>query len=130
MARDEVLVVDDDEALRAIAAEALQSEGFAVQTAADAVEALERMHDHRPSLVLLDLMMPGLTGWQMLDAMQESPALRDVPVVVLTGFDSRYDLPSGRPVLHKPVDACLLVMVVRSVLHPGADAACKSLNRL
>jgi len=126
---DEVLVVDDDEALRAVAAEALQSDGFAVQTAADAVEALERMQEHRPSLVLLDLMMPGLTGWQMLDAMQQTPALRDVPVVILTGFDARYDLPPGRPVLHKPVDACLLVLVVRSVLHPGADATVRNLKR-
>jgi CheY-like chemotaxis protein len=129
MARDEVLVVDDDEALRAVVAEALQSEGFAVQTAASAVEALEHMRDHRPSLVLLDLMMPGMSGWQMLDAMQESHALRDVPVVVLTAFDVRYDLPPGRPVLHKPVEPGLLVMVVRSVLHPGADAARKNLDR-
>jgi CheY-like chemotaxis protein len=121
--RDELLVIDDDEAVRVVVAESLQEQGFVVVTAADAVEGLRRMQIQRPDLVLLDLMLPGVSGWQMLDEMQRSPSLADVPVIVLTGLDSRYDLPPGRPTLHKPVDSAVLAEVVRSVLHPGRERA-------
>jgi len=105
MVRAHVLVVDDDEALREALAESLRDGGFDVRCVADGREALDAMRAApRPGLVLLDLMMPGLSGWQVLELMAREDALRDLPVVVLTAFEERADLPNGRPVLHKPFD--------------------------
>ena len=58
-------------------------------------------------------MMPGVTGWQVLEEMSHSPRLAPIPVVVLTAFGTRDDLPAGRPVLHKPVDVETLIDLAR-----------------
>jgi CheY-like chemotaxis protein len=111
-----VLVVDDDEAMRAAIAQPLLEAGHDVVSASNGLEALDAMRASAPHLVLLDLMMPRMSGWEVLSAMGASPRLAFVPVVVLTAFDDRRDLPSGRAVLHKPIDRDLLFELVRTVL--------------
>jgi CheY-like chemotaxis protein len=66
--------------------------------------------------MLLDLMMPGMSGWQVIQALGESPRLADFPVVVLTAFGSGDDAPADRPVIHKPVDADVLCGLVGELL--------------
>src|SRR5579859_6061975 len=88
-----VLVVDDDEAVRLVLVETLRQDGRDVVCASDGDEALAVMNGERlPQLVILDLMMPRVSGWQVLDRMEKSPRLAGIPVVVLTAFDSRADL--------------------------------------
>ena len=58
-----VLVVDDDEGIRGIIQMTLELEGYSVATASNGKEALDRIAEHRPALILLDLMMPIMTGW-------------------------------------------------------------------
>jgi len=119
-----VLVVDDDEAERIVIASVLVAEGFAVTCVADGEEALSAMgQDPLPSLVLLDLMMPRTSGWQVLAAMGKNPRLAGVPVVILTAFDTREGLPCGRQVVHKPVDAAVLVDLTRTILEQEQGAA-------
>jgi CheY-like chemotaxis protein len=110
-----VLVVDDDDAERVVIASVLRTEGYKVVCACDGAEALEALRTGRlPSLMLLDLMMPRTSGWQVLARMADDPRLSSLPVVVLTGFDAREGLPPGRQVLHKPVDAAVLLELTRS----------------
>jgi CheY-like chemotaxis protein len=119
-----VLVVDDDEAIRTVMAEVLRVDGHEVLCASDGAEALALMRCGRvPELVVLDLMMPNVTGLQVLEAMGESPRLAAVPVVVLTAFDARDDLPAGRPALHKPIEAALLLDLVRALLEQDRKLA-------
>lgn len=112
-----VLVVDDDEAVRFVLANTLRDHGRTVVCAADGDEALEVMaRPGLPLIVVLDLMMPRMSGWQVLDEMEKNPRLARIPVVVLTAFGSRSDLPSGRSILHKPIEGPLLLDLTDALL--------------
>ena len=75
-----VLVVDDEPALREIMADALVAEGYRVTTAGNGAEALERLAQDRPDLIVLDLMMPVLDGWTFIERYRES-AGAEVPIL-------------------------------------------------
>jgi signal transduction histidine kinase/DNA-binding response OmpR family regulator len=98
-----VLVVEDDEVTREGIARILESEGMTVQTAADGQKALERLECVTPMLILLDLMMPGMDGFQLLEVFQERKDLRDIPVVVLTSLNltERDRQRLGNPQVHR-----------------------------
>jgi len=79
-----ILFADDDPGMRALVVINLEAEGFAVTTAADGTAALEEVERVRPDLVVLDVMMPGLDGLEVLHEMRNRPAMTDIPVVLLT----------------------------------------------
>ena len=78
-----VLVVDDDPRLREFIRVNLEMEGYAVREAESAEEALSAIEDQAPDLVLLDVVMPGIDGWQMLQRMQERHG--SIPVIMFSG---------------------------------------------
>ena len=78
-----VLVVDDDAALRELIRVSLSLDGYSVREAASAEEALAAIEDTAPDLVLLDVVMPGVDGWQMLQRMQERHG--SIPVIMFSG---------------------------------------------
>lgn len=84
MDRD-ILVVEDDADLGDVVAMVLGAAGYTPVLAKDGREALERLRDFKPRVILLDLMMPGMNGWELRAALQRDPALAAVPVVVMTG---------------------------------------------
>ena len=77
-----VLVVDDNDAIRAMVQEVLEAEGYLVSTAADGREALDHIAASPPTVVLLDLQMPVLDGWQTQAALRQQRP--DIPVVFMT----------------------------------------------
>jgi CheY-like chemotaxis protein len=81
-----VMVVEDDHLIRQVIAEALEEEGFEVVEAANGKEALEALKQVHPSLILLDLMMPVMDGWEFRRAQLADPSIADVPVVVLSAL--------------------------------------------
>jgi CheY-like chemotaxis protein len=111
-----VLVVEDDAAIRDALAEALSGEGFVVETAPDGRIALELMADARPHLVLTDLMMPRMSGWQLIEQMNQRPGLREVPVIVLTAAGNAGSVPLGYPVFIKPLRIDPLVQSISRLL--------------
>ena len=81
-----VLVVEDDEDIRADLTAILSLKGFAVTEASNGKEALARLRvGERPCLVVLDLMMPVMNGWELRGVMRADPALAGIPVVVVSG---------------------------------------------
>jgi DNA-binding response OmpR family regulator len=86
--RRTILLVDDEPTLRETLAEALEGEGWSVVTAGDGAEALERFRSDRPDLVLLDLMLPELSGIEVCRILR---AESDVPIVMLTARDAEVD---------------------------------------
>ena len=82
-----VLVVDDDADLRELLRRALEREGWAVLEAADGRAALEQLDKRAPGLILLDLLMPRMDGFELLAELRARPAWRDTPVVVMTAKD-------------------------------------------
>jgi DNA-binding response OmpR family regulator len=114
--RQRVVVADDDEALRCAVAEVLNGGGFEVSMARDGKEVLDSLDAGlRPALVVLDLMMPRVTGWQVLQVMGKRKDLADIPVIVLTAFDSSVGLPTGCRVLHKPFESEVLLAEARDL---------------
>ncbi len=88
----EVLIVEDDVFLRKILATKFGKEGFVVRMAADGAEALEAIREKPPSLLLLDLIIPKVSGFEVLSEMRTDAALKDVPVVILSNLGQEEDL--------------------------------------
>lgn len=82
-----LLVVDDNLMERLKLSRALQAQGYTVDAASDGRQALEMLRAQRFDLVLLDLVMPEVDGYQVLETMQSENALREIPVVIVSGFD-------------------------------------------
>jgi len=121
--RRTILVVDDDAAIRSFVVQALSEEGYAVRQAADGGEALAAVRSARPDLILLDVRMPGVDGWQVLDELR-SAAGPQTPVVVMTAQFSGQDraLQSGaQGYLAKPFELTELLACVD--LHSGIQLA-------
>lgn len=82
--RGRILIVDDDPSIRRILAVSLGRSGYLTVGACDGGEALEAMRAGKADLVLLDLMMPKVTGWDVLAARAAAPELQKIPVIVIT----------------------------------------------
>ena len=80
----EVLVVDDEPSVRRLLRDILELEGYNVREAADGPSALESLAEHRPACVVLDVMMPGMSGIEVLAAVRDDDTLIDLPVMMLT----------------------------------------------
>ncbi len=99
--RASVLVVDDDQAIREIVAEVLRDEGYRVVCAENGKQALHELEGEKhPDLVLLDLMMPVMSGWEVLEEIQANEHLSRIPVVVVSAMGA----PGVREHLAKPID--------------------------
>ena len=114
-----VLIVDDDHRLRETISELLAEDGYRVLTADHGAKALDRMRGEHVCMVLLDLMMPTKSGWQVLAELVENPALPRVPVGVISALVT--ETPLGTVgVLHKPFDLDRLLSLVHA--HAGVPA--------
>ena len=82
-----VLVVDDDASIREFLCREATNTGWQVDSAHDGMSALERMGVERPDLILLDLMMPGMDGFEFLETLRSTPEFQETPVVVVTAMD-------------------------------------------
>jgi excisionase family DNA binding protein len=80
-----VLIVDDDPGLRRYVRASLESEGYAVREAGSAEEGLAALEEESPDLILLDVMMPKVDGWEMLRRVQERHGVGTIPVVMFSG---------------------------------------------
>lgn len=90
-----ILVVDDDPAIRKILSQSLEMEGFVIYQASDGEEALEAIDSTSPDLVILDVMMPKMNGFDVLKSVRSSPTTADLPVVMLTARSSQEDVWEG-----------------------------------
>ena len=81
-----ILLVDDDLTLREMYAERLKAEGFVVEMAQDGEEALAKVKDLNPCVILLDIMMPKINGLDVLKKLKEDDATKPIPVLVLTAL--------------------------------------------
>ena len=117
-----VLLIEDDAQTRDAMSELLSGAGLRVIASDEGRKALELAGVTRPALVVLDLAMHGMNGWEFLERRGEVPALAGVPVLVVTASDG--ELPRGTSVLRKPVDPRVLLETIRALLRgaPGARA--------
>lgn len=90
-----ILVVEDDRDIAALVAYHLTKEGYQVRTAAGGAEALDAVSEERPDLVVLDVMLPGHSGLDVLREIRRRPDLADLPVIMLTARREETDRIAG-----------------------------------
>lgn len=115
-----VLVVDDEPDVRLIARMVLQADGFEVDEVSTGEAALEALDRQRPDVLLLDIRLPGIGGWEVLHRVRSDPALSGLPVVVFTAdlgasSEAPEHLDDTQVLLTKPFRADDLLAAVRAV---------------
>jgi DNA-binding response OmpR family regulator len=90
-----IVVMEDDVDIRALIVHLLTHEGYEVLAADNGIQGLELVEHHRPDLIISDVQMPGMTGFQVLDLVRQSPALCSTPVILLTGLQERVHVRHG-----------------------------------
>jgi len=95
MAKLKVAIVEDDEILAKVITEELKEAGFKVFGAMDGEEGLEVVKSKKPDLVLLDVMIPKMDGFQVLETMKKSPETQKIPVIMLTMLGGDEDIKKG-----------------------------------
>ena len=89
VSNSKVLLVEDSKFLRMATERALSNAGYLVSTAADGEEALQLANDRLPDIILLDMMLPKISGPNVLKALKENPATMGIPVIVLTSLSQK-----------------------------------------
>lgn len=117
-----ILIADDSLLIRAVVRSGLEEEGYSIREAVDGTAALEQCRAQPPDVVLLDVEMPGLDGYQVLAALKADPDLKDIPVVFLTGRAGMEDVVAGlrggaHDYLKKPFEGAELLARVGSAVH-------------
>ena len=112
--------MDDDERLREFIRVNLEMDGCTVREASNAAEGLAALEEEPPDLILLDVMMPGMSGWEMLQRVQEQHGVGTIPVIMFSG---QVDVPADQAAergaqafLGKPVDPQQLIEATKRLI--------------
>jgi len=116
-----ILIVDDEVSLRALVRVNLEVDGLEVSEAVDGIEAMNMLKESQPDLILLDIMMPGKDGIEVLEELAADEKLRGIPVILLTAKGELEDLERGaalgaRGHITKPFDPEQMVRTVKAAL--------------
>lgn len=87
--KHKILAVDDENDVLLIIKTALKSEGYEVVTATNGLDALEAAAAEKPDVMILDVMMPDMSGFEVLEKLRENPETQNIPVIMLTGLSER-----------------------------------------
>ncbi len=116
-----ILVVDDERVIRRILHIMLVQAGWAVDEAADGLEAIQKIQDNQPDMVILDIMMPHIDGLSVLRLLRKNPKTADLPIIILSAKTDDKSVQKGLEMgatryLTKPVGQEILINTVREVL--------------
>ena len=116
-----VLIIDDEASLRALVRANLEADGLGVDEAADGIEAMKMLRESQPDLILLDIMMPGKDGIEVLEELAADEELSKIPVILLTAKGELEDMERGaalgaRGHITKPFDPEQMVRTVKAAL--------------
>lgn len=119
--KPKILIVEDSLVTRKVIARTLMANGYEIFEAKNAFEALTGIEDRRPNLVLLDIILPGKDGYEILEEIRKKPMFKKVPVIMLTSRDGLFDKLKGKvsdanEYLTKPFQPDELLTVVRKYL--------------
>lgn len=129
--RARILIVDDDANNRLLLQVMLANEGYEIVTASAGTEALDLVQQLPPDLIVLDVMMPGMDGYQVAARIKTNPATRHIPVIMLTALSDKNSMMHGlnagaEEFLTKPVVRAELSVRVKNLLRltePGSSGA-------
>ena len=118
-----VLLVDDEPTLLDVLSQYLSLAGFEVITANDGAEALKLVVTTKPHIVVLDIMMPHINGWEACERIKQDPRTCGIPILFLTAVNQAQDHARAKQLcvqgyVTKPCEPAHLVEVIRQILHP------------
>jgi two-component system cell cycle response regulator DivK len=113
-----ILVVDDDETNLTLARALLESDGFIVVTAVDAISTFDVLKDVDPALILMDIQLPGMDGWELTRRLKKNIATSHIPIIALTAYGKHGDAERAREAgfsefVAKPVSTRELPAIIR-----------------
>ncbi|RPI57188.1 MAG: response regulator [Acidobacteria bacterium] len=113
-----ILVVDDDDANLVLARALLESEGFRVVTAIDAISTFDALKEIEPALILMDVQLPGMDGWELTRRLSKNIATSHIPIIALTAYGKHGDEQRAREAgfvefVSKPVSTRELPAIIR-----------------
>jgi two-component system cell cycle response regulator DivK len=116
-----ILVVDDERPNLKLAQVVLESEGFRVAVATDAISAFEVLKTSHPALIVMDVQLPGMDGWELTRRLSRNAATSNIPVIALTAYGTRGDEDRAREAgcvayFAKPVSSRDLPRIIRQYL--------------
>lgn len=118
-----ILIVDDSETNNVLLEALLEDAGYTTRTALSASEGWSTIHEHKPRLVLLDLLMPKISGFQMLDRMKAKKEFADIPVVVVSALNEPETIDTlmkagAEDFFAKPIDIKKIINRVKELVPP------------
>ena len=121
MKNHHILIVEDEESLLKLESILLSSKGYKVTGVRDGLAALSEIEKIKPDLILLDIMMPGIDGFEVCRRIKENPDTRDIPIVMLTAKKSAADQARGAEVgadayITKPFKSLKIIDVISGLL--------------
>lgn len=90
-----ILIIEDDKFLRELIAKKLSVQGYEIVEAVDGNEGVEKVKEIKPDLILLDLILPGIDGFEVLKKIKEDPVLSLIPVIILSNLGQKEDIEKG-----------------------------------
>ncbi len=90
-----ILIIEDDKFLRELIAQKLRKEGYEVSEAVNGEEGIKKVQEEKPDLVLLDLILPGIDGFEVLSKFRDDPGLAQIPVIILSNLGQKEDIERG-----------------------------------
>ena len=121
MAKQKILIVEDEESLLKLESILLTSKGYDVRGVANGQEALDAIAEEKPDLVLLDIMLPEIDGFEVCQRIKEDPETKNIPVIMLTAKKSREDMARGEKVgadwyITKPFKSVMVIETIQRFL--------------
>ena len=122
------MVVEDDPDQLEVIRSTLKAAGFAIGTAANGIDALLKTRSVSPDLIVLDLMLPGLNGFDICESLRQDPATASVPIIMLTGMHGQFGRFAGLEAgasefLYKPFNPQELISKVEELLSRSSSAS-------
>lgn len=90
-----ILIVEDDDFFRELIAKRLSSEGFDIFEAIDGEQGMEKINQEHPDLIILDILLPGIDGFELLSKIKEDPSVSSIPVVILSNLGQKDEVDKG-----------------------------------
>jgi len=94
--RKELLLIEDEQIMIDLLEKKLRKEGYKVSVAKDGLEGLERIRERKPDLILLDIIMPKMSGFEVMKEMQKDPELSEIPVIIISNSGQPVELDKAR----------------------------------
>jgi len=90
-----ILIIEDDKFLRELISMKLQKEGYTIVEAVDGEEGEKKIREEKPDLILLDLILPGIDGFEVLSRIKEDPTVSSIPVIILSNLGQKEEIEKG-----------------------------------